>query len=241
MTVSLPRLSWTPSTVNTQGQHLPRLAVVTNNFTQAFPACLQVYHALHPKSGGSSHAELGEVAAKVARAKVTQSCGVVPDTFCMICRLLKVRQHCLCWRYAQEHQILPANSQLHCQNLSHAAMQCVNVSGLTKFQAGTVALSTLCIALVLMQQLVAGWQKLPKCKRSSCCEWQLSASPAGTLGYCCGWESHICLWQHTIYGCHEGGGELFDHIDHCAWVSYKIGLSVSMQNPAYDRRPYIHR
>ena len=33
--------------------------------------CMQVCHALHPKCGGQPHADLGEVAAKVARAKVS--------------------------------------------------------------------------------------------------------------------------------------------------------------------------
>ena len=32
--------------------------------------CMQVCHALHPKYGGEPRAELGEVAAKLSRAKV---------------------------------------------------------------------------------------------------------------------------------------------------------------------------
>lgn len=33
-------------------------------------ACMQVCHAVHPKYGGEPTAELGEVAAKLSRAKV---------------------------------------------------------------------------------------------------------------------------------------------------------------------------
>ena len=51
-------------------------------------AYVQVCHALHPKFGGEPNAELGEVAAKLSRAKVSSyTCLCCPH-----CGLLVVKQ-----------------------------------------------------------------------------------------------------------------------------------------------------
>ena len=161
---------------------------------------MQVYNALHPKCGGQPQADLGEVAAKVARAKVSSQHqrALFPHIRTALPEQLNPKHM---WLLSEP---LPA----HTAGLTPHEL-CLNQSLLLGYILWFTTTAAMCAVQLAFLDLkgTAGCQELPQCSGSLGGERELFAGTAQVHGLCCWGKGYICLQQHTFCCSSQGGGE----------------------------------